>query len=452
MTKSNKPQVHPAVTAYTGDALRVYAAEMGIAALEKRSFVNEIVQYMNGHGAMRCFALIGLKGTGKTTGLLQAIAELDAYDDAVLLCIDANATLSRAEMNSAIQAFCEDVRYVFIDGATNVIDLVQHGRFLLPEEQQGRRMILTGDACMSLAYAAHASLLCHTLEASSMYTPYAASEMDLTTYLREGGRLGSETAPMSFKDYVDTVLVDTMWKSLELNRGASALRDIGTIGNKAKLHDLVCRALVLATVSTIYDEGLTDAQVNLRAMNALLQRTMDVVPMTQPVDTELRGIVDALVYMGVLLRINEGHIPHLYIVQPWLLWELLGILLPAYPEVEVTADEIALKSAVVVSGAQMGHNSRHLGVTYYDAAVPLVVHDTCNSKLLLYGFSASSTAEDTVDAMLKIQAEDAVCALFERPSLTHYVIYMGETRYDAEQGITYVNAEEFLRNTGAYVK
>ena len=43
MAKSKNTSLNPAITALTGDALRVYAEEMGAIALRKRNFVDDIV-------------------------------------------------------------------------------------------------------------------------------------------------------------------------------------------------------------------------------------------------------------------------------------------------------------------------------------------------------------------------------------------------------------------------
>ena len=48
---------------------------------------------MNESKPKHCLVLVGLKGTGKTTGLLQAIASLDAFDDTVLLTVAADVTV-----------------------------------------------------------------------------------------------------------------------------------------------------------------------------------------------------------------------------------------------------------------------------------------------------------------------------------------------------------------------
>ena len=110
MAKSKNTSLNPAITALTGDALRAYAAEMNAIALGKRKFVDDIVQYMNESKPKHCLVLVGLKGTGKTTGLLQAIAALDAFDDTVLLTVAADVTVSREDMKTAIKVLGADAR------------------------------------------------------------------------------------------------------------------------------------------------------------------------------------------------------------------------------------------------------------------------------------------------------------------------------------------------------
>jgi len=68
------------VSYYTGSDLKTYINNFTSGIYEKRDFVNSISEYLQSPIAnRRIMGISGLRGTGKTVGILQVIKDLNNY-------------------------------------------------------------------------------------------------------------------------------------------------------------------------------------------------------------------------------------------------------------------------------------------------------------------------------------------------------------------------------------
>lgn len=117
------------IDAFTGNELRQYINNIGIAKLKERDFVQGIVEYCS-HPVNRVLSISGLRGTGKTTGVLQAIDRMNIYDSSVFITIDELASMDCLDLRQLIMDNYKDKKYIFIDEITRVKDIINNSGFL----------------------------------------------------------------------------------------------------------------------------------------------------------------------------------------------------------------------------------------------------------------------------------------------------------------------------------
>lgn len=131
-------QLHSAI--FTGDALRTYIADSGVSVLKKRDSLESVEDYLRGR-EKRVLGLCGLRRTGRTTLLYQAIDALGLYEDSLLL-IGSSEDSGEDVRQLLIHSGCH---YIFVDDMDKISDFVQNCGFLADElTQSGKKVVLSG--------------------------------------------------------------------------------------------------------------------------------------------------------------------------------------------------------------------------------------------------------------------------------------------------------------------
>ena len=117
--------------ALTGSKLKAYVEKWLDGIDEERDFVEEILNYCKRsrktvyrRAAYRkaVYGITGLPSTGKTTGLLQAIRKLAAYEKCVYISFDRKTDGDLDTLQQLLDRLNDDHKYVFIDEITCMKD------------------------------------------------------------------------------------------------------------------------------------------------------------------------------------------------------------------------------------------------------------------------------------------------------------------------------------------
>ena len=128
----------------TGESLRQFAA--GVAGWEKRDALAGILKYLRGETIDRVMIVYGLRRTGKTTMLKQAILNLSPEEFAKAAYIKVSPTNEMAELGRDMDKLHRaGIKFVFIDEVTLMRDFVS-GSALLSDIYAGMQMkvVLSG--------------------------------------------------------------------------------------------------------------------------------------------------------------------------------------------------------------------------------------------------------------------------------------------------------------------
>ena len=131
------------IDAFTGDEIKQNINNLGIAKLKERDFVQGIIEYCS-HPVNRVLSISGLRGTGKTTGVLQAIDRMNIYDNCVFITIDELASMDCLDLRQLIMNNYKDKKYIFIDEITRVKDIINNSGFLADSLcDMGKRVVIS---------------------------------------------------------------------------------------------------------------------------------------------------------------------------------------------------------------------------------------------------------------------------------------------------------------------
>ncbi len=178
----------------TGSGLAAMAAS--VKGLEKREIYYRIPQYLYGNARTRVCVVYGLRRTGKTTMLLQAVADMSAEDFAKavyikLRTVDEMDSLTR-DLDRLYQA---GYRYIFLDEVTLMEDFIDSAALLSDiYVPMGMRIVLSGTDSLGFWFARDNELYDRERTFHTTFIPYREYSRILNMnsideYIRYGGTL-----------------------------------------------------------------------------------------------------------------------------------------------------------------------------------------------------------------------------------------------------------------------
>ena len=219
----------------TGESLRQFAA--GVAGWEKRDALASILKYLRGETIDRVMIVYGLRRTGKTTMLKQAILDLSPEEFAKAAYIKVSPTSEMAELGRDMDKLHRvGVKFVFIDEVTLMRDFVS-GSALLSDIYAGMQMkvVLSGTDSLGFWLSLKDELYDRAYMVHTTFIPFREHGRllktdDVDEYIRYGGTLrmgelnlddpAAFAADASFRDeettrrYVDTAIASNIQHSL----------------------------------------------------------------------------------------------------------------------------------------------------------------------------------------------------------------------------------------------
>lgn len=310
----------------TGVALRMFAK--GVEKWERRDALNDILKYVRGDTIDRVMIVYGLRRTGKTTMLRQAICDLSDAAFSKAAYVKMSPTNEMAELGRDMDRLQRGgYRYVFIDEVTLMKDFVSDAALLSDiYAGMGMKVILSGTDSLGFWLSLKDELYDRAFLLHTTFIPFREHSRllkvdDVDDYIRYGGtlRMGERdfddpaafAADASFRDdettrrYIDTAIASNIQHSLAFaddGRYFGKLRelfDAGELTNAINriIEDMNHRFLVEVVTRSFVSHDLGSAAQLLRRerraelRNRILE-AVDKVSITQTL-------------MGTLSIVNE---------------------------------------------------------------------------------------------------------------------------------------------------
>lgn len=305
------------ISVYTGSRLKGYVDSSLIGIKEERDFVrdisNHIVSRFN-----RVLAISGLRGTGKTTGMLQAIRDINSYDEAAYISIDEDRGLSCSDLSIIIDDGCSSAKYIFIDGITRIQGFCKNSAFLYDKLcMSGRKVVISGTDSLTLLKSEESALY-HRVKIQNVtlikYTEaYRTIGQSFSEYLSMGGLYKADAIGdiQGLMRYIDTAVIDNIMNTLTKNNKITSLLGLAGI-EEEKLRIMVFK--ILYTV--IYTSTQKDKALNIQRLIDIFEyrenELDDILDMVTkrlrldikiiPTKAEILSVLESMEQIGFLVK------------------------------------------------------------------------------------------------------------------------------------------------------
>ena len=268
----------------------------------KRSCYVTLTKYLDAPVADRVCLVYGLRRTGKTTMLRQAIADMSKEKFAKCAYIKARTSDTMADINHDLKTLSSlGYKYIFIDEVTLMQDFVDSAALFSDVfAAQGMKIVLSGTDSLGFWFAANEELydratMIHTTWISFKEHSYLLGINDIDEYIRYGGtlRVGETNFgdviddDASFRDdessrrYIDTAIARNIQHSLSCYKDGGHFKGLYELYQNGELTGAINRIIedmnhdfllsVLDRDFTSHDYG--EAASNLRRAREPAERT-----------------------------------------------------------------------------------------------------------------------------------------------------------------------------------
>jgi len=188
------PEMDYETNVIVGEELLTMAGN--IQSNRKRDCYKELSGYLHGEGGERVCIVCGLRRTGKTTMIRQAILDMEPQEAKRAAYIKTTAADNMEIMNRDLRRLNQrGYRYVFIDEITLMDDFIDSAALLSDiYGAQGMRIVLTGTDTLAFALAMRQELFDRAVTVRTTFIPFreysrllGADSID--EYIRYGGTL-----------------------------------------------------------------------------------------------------------------------------------------------------------------------------------------------------------------------------------------------------------------------
>lgn len=334
--KGKTPDFESNVT--IGNAL--FAMSQGVDKWEKRDCFSKLENYLYSNERDRVCVVYGLRRTGKTTMLRQAIADMTPEQLSKAAYIKVRRVDTMAMMNSDLKKLFEaGYKYIFIDEVTLMRDFIDSAALFSDVfAAMGMKIVLSGTDSLGFWLAKDEELYDRAKLIHTTFIPYREYSRllgidSIDEYIRYGGTLRAgeinfddedvNAEDASFRDdestrrYIDTAICKNIQHSLACYEDGSHFRHLYTLYEAGELTGAINRIIedinhrfvlsVLTRDFVSHDLGLTAS--NLRKEREENKRTdvLDIID-TETVTKRLMEILDIRNREEQSIGINEAHI------------------------------------------------------------------------------------------------------------------------------------------------
>ena len=241
-----------------GKALKPLAES--VRGFERRSCYRELESFLEQSYPGKVFILYGLRRTGKTTLIRQAIASLPDREFDRAAFIQVKSGIALGEINADLRWLRDhDYKYVFIDEITLAEDFIE-GAALLSDiyAASGIKIVLSGTDSLGFLLSESEELYDRCILLHTTWIPYREFERVLSIkgideYIRYGGTmsLGGKhyNEPVTFKtrkstdEYIDSAIARNIQHSLRLYQDGGHFRHLADLYEKNELTSAINRVI-----------------------------------------------------------------------------------------------------------------------------------------------------------------------------------------------------------------
>ena len=351
------------VNIYTGSSLRTYIRSSIDKSWKCRDIVDSIVNYFDNPYKGMMFGLTGLRGTGKTVSLLQALVKMNKLSESMYVTLSTDSDIDCTGLCSYLEPQLAGIKYLVIDEATRIKNLIKNGDTLFEElKRLGIAVVLSGTDTLALAISSGDGLFHRIVEHNITFISLAeyerilCNESDKTrvvvSYIKSGGLMAPDNVKDfdTFKVYVNTAIVDNILNTVSKNKGISEFELV------SKMSDTKLRSIVFGILYSIgykawrIDKALEEVVAGLagenvegsvrfknnfsRVINALslsslinkaeivkmVCRTLGVSEVVTVEQSELNEVLDYLEKLGIIVGLENiapsSHEVQYFVVNP----------------------------------------------------------------------------------------------------------------------------------------
>ena len=278
----------------TGDFLRTMVD--AVAGWQRRDCFGEIMRFLAGATEDRVLAIYGLRRTGKTTMLRQAIADLGPERFSQTAYVKVREADTTEKLGRDLdRLYRKGVRYVFVDEVTLMEDFID-GAAIFSDvyAPMGMKIVLSGTDSLGFWLSEKGELYDRAYLVHTTWIPYhehrrLLGTTDVDAYIRFGGTLragsldfGKVPYDASFRDdestreYVDTAIARNIQHSLlRFQDGRYLSVRLAELARKNELTDLINRIIEDMNhrfVADVLRETFKSHDLGLSARNLLVDR------------------------------------------------------------------------------------------------------------------------------------------------------------------------------------
>lgn len=295
----------------TGEGLRALVGY--VDGWDRRDCFAGIETYLYGKVTPRVCSVYGLRRTGKTTMLHQAIFGMNEEDFSRAAYIKARKNQSMSMLDRDLKKLFENgYRYVFIDEITFLEDFVDTAAFLSDiYATMGMKIVLSGTDSLGLWFAAHEELYDRAYTIHTTWIPYAEHARllgvdDVDEYIRYGGtlRVGEtdfgdpelRNEEVSFRDdettrrYIDTAICGNIQHSLKCYDNGTHFRHLQELYEAHELTSAINRIIENMNHRFVVDvltKDFESSDLKLSKRNLLRERNVNLrIDVLDRIDTK----------------------------------------------------------------------------------------------------------------------------------------------------------------------
>lgn len=468
----------------TGDALKNFAAP--VKHYQKRDCYVRLQNFLYDNTTEKVMILYGLRRTGKTTLIRQAIAEMNGEDLKKAAFIQVKSSDTLADVNADLrQLEAAGFHYIFMDEVTLMKDFIE-GAALFSDifAASGMKIVLSGTDSLGFLFSEDAQLFDRCLMIHTTFIPYREYERVLgitgiDEYIRYGGTMSlggvdynSDSVfatPKRAGEYIDSAIARNIQHSLKCYQGGGHFRSLRELYDKNELTSVINRVVEdmnhRFTVDTLDRIDTCQVTEKLRAALEIRNREEQSVQISDSHTIEIKE------YLGLLDLITDIDIDHIpasaykdtisVIAQPGMRYvqaeELIQSILSdsTFDELDISRkNNILGRIRSEVKGRMMEElilletklscpQKRVFKLQFAVGEFDMVIADPETLTCRIYEIKHSDKA---VPEQCRHLADEQKCRETEHQygMITgKYVIYRGVPQII--NGIEYLNAEEYLR-------
>lgn len=242
----------------------------GVKSFKKRDCYRLLNRYLTGEMYGRVCVLYGLRRTGKTTLLFQAVNDLSEEDKSHAVYIKARTTDTMADLNDDFRELVRrGYRYVFLDEVTLLDDFIDSASLFSDIfAMQGMKIVLSGTDSLGFWFTLTQELYDRAYTIHTTFIPfreysYLLGIDSIDEYIRYGGTL--RAGELAFDD-ADALAADAAFRDDETTR---RYIDTAICGNIQ--HSLLCckRGNYMRHLWSLYEAGELTSAINriIESMN-----------------------------------------------------------------------------------------------------------------------------------------------------------------------------------------